>query len=372
MASEIGNRREFRRPESVLVVVHTRALDCLVLERVVPAGFRQSVTGTLGWDETPALAAAREVREETGLDPTGLRDSGQSRTFPILPAWRHRFAPDVKENLEHVWYLEIPDRVVVTLNPAEHSAYEWLPLEQAIARVSSWTNREALERLRGPGPARSRGGTESVVVTHGLWMPGVETALLRRRLARAGFMPRLFRFRSVSDGLDVNAEHLARFAEQVPGEKVHFVGHSLGGAVAVHMLQTRPPARAGRVVCLGSPLRGTRSGQALARFRWSARLAGRTVGDLLERGGLEPWSGKLDLGILAGDVSLGLGLLLCALPRPNDGVIAVDETELKGATDHLVLPLSHTALLFSRTVARQIVHFLQNGCFEVIGADKRS
>ena len=141
---------EFRRPESVLVVVYTPALECLLLERVTPAGFWQSVTGTLGWNETAADAAAREVREETGLTPTGLRDSGRSQAFPILPAWRKRFAPDVKENLEHVWYLETPEPVAVTLNPAEHTAYEWLPLDAALARVSSWTNRAALERLLSP------------------------------------------------------------------------------------------------------------------------------------------------------------------------------------------------------------------------------
>ena len=135
------------------MVVYTTARECLLLERVMPAGFWQSVTGTLGWDETAADAAARELREETGLLPTGLRDSGHSQTFPILPAWRQRFAPDVKQNLEHVWYLEIPEQIAVTLNPAEHTAYEWLPLESAIARVSSWTNRAALERLR-PSPGR--------------------------------------------------------------------------------------------------------------------------------------------------------------------------------------------------------------------------
>ena len=139
---------EFRRPESVLVVIYTPALDCLLLERVLPARFWQSVTGTLKWGETPAAAAAREVREETGLDPANLRDSGTARTFPILPAWRHRFAPDVTENLEHLWYFQTPRRAAIELDPTEHSAYEWLPLEQAIRRVSSWTNRDALVRLR--------------------------------------------------------------------------------------------------------------------------------------------------------------------------------------------------------------------------------
>jgi 8-oxo-dGTP pyrophosphatase MutT (NUDIX family) len=355
----------FRRPESVLVVVYTTARECLVLKRVYPKDFWQSVTGTLGWDETALAAAERELREETGLDPAGLRDSGRAQTFPILPAWRHRFAPDVKENLEHVWYLEIPERVAVTLNPAEHGAYEWLPLEQAIARVSSWTNREALERLR-LGADRGENGRESVVVVHGLWLPGYETTLLRRRLARAGFPPSLFRFRTVRDGLDANAERLARFAERLPSEKVHFVGHSLGGVVAAHMLQTRPPLRAGRLVCLGSPLRGTHSGKRLARFRWGAGVTGRSIGDLLARGGLAPWSGAGDLGVIAGDLPLGLGLLLGALPKPHDGVVAVEETRLEGATDHLVLHVSHTVLVFSSAVAAQVVHFLRHGRFERI------
>lgn len=141
----------FRRPESVLVIVHTRALDCLVLERVAPAGFWQSVTGTLGWSETPAEAAAREVLEETGLAPTGLRGAEVTRHFPILPEWRDRYAPGVVENTEHLWYLELSDVQEITLNPAEHRAYRWLTLGDAIAEVSSWTNREGLERLRSPG-----------------------------------------------------------------------------------------------------------------------------------------------------------------------------------------------------------------------------
>jgi len=139
---------QFKRPESVLVVIYTARLECLVLERVTPPDFWQSVTGTLAWGETAADCAAREVREETGLDPAPLRDAAVTRSFPILPAWRSRYAPDVTTNVEHLWYLELPRIEPVQIDPAEHRAFEWLRLPDAIARVSSWTNREALERLR--------------------------------------------------------------------------------------------------------------------------------------------------------------------------------------------------------------------------------
>lgn len=148
------DRQRYRRPESVLVIVHTPALECLLLERVDPPGFWQSVTGTLHWDETPADAARREVLEETGLEPVGLRDTGVERRFAILPAWRARYAPDVEQNLEHLWYLELPETRPVTIDPAEHACYRWLPIERAIATVSSWTNREGLERLAAEAPCR--------------------------------------------------------------------------------------------------------------------------------------------------------------------------------------------------------------------------
>jgi dATP pyrophosphohydrolase len=137
-----------KRPESVLIVVHTRALECLLLERVSPRGFWQSVTGSLRRDETAAEAAVRELAEETGLPATGLVDSGMTQRFPIAPEWRARYAPGVTENLEHWWYLELPQRCAITLSPTEHTAYRWLPLGDAIALASSWTNRAALERLR--------------------------------------------------------------------------------------------------------------------------------------------------------------------------------------------------------------------------------
>ena len=99
--------------------------------------------------ETLHEAVMREVREETGLDPVGLRDAGITRRFQILPEWRARYAPEVAENIEYLWYLELPDRQAVKIDPDEHRAYRWLPLDFAIEAAASWTNREGLERLGG-------------------------------------------------------------------------------------------------------------------------------------------------------------------------------------------------------------------------------
>jgi len=130
------------------VIVHTPSFNCLLLERVTPVGFWQSVTGTLHWDETPAQTAAREVQEETGIIATGLIDAQVQRYFPILPEWRDLYGADVTENLEHLWYLPVEKEFAITLDAEEHTAYQWLPVEAAITTVTSWTNREALECLR--------------------------------------------------------------------------------------------------------------------------------------------------------------------------------------------------------------------------------
>ena len=140
---------EFRRPESVLVVVYTRDADVLLLERIRPFSFWQSVTGSLFDGESHAAAAARELHEETGIrDARGLSFSGNTRVFTIDKRWRHRFAPGTVENTEFEWRLRLDERVDIAIDPTEHSNYRWLPIDDAIDEVWSWTNKEALQELR--------------------------------------------------------------------------------------------------------------------------------------------------------------------------------------------------------------------------------
>jgi len=119
------------------------------MERADKAGFWQSVTGSLEAGETPRQAAIREVLEETGLDATqyDLQDWQASNTYEIYPHWRYRYAPGITTNVEHLFALELPKKIAITLAPDEHVQYEWVDWREAAKRVFSWTNVDALKRL---------------------------------------------------------------------------------------------------------------------------------------------------------------------------------------------------------------------------------
>jgi len=136
----------FKRPESILVIVYTKDAQVLMLERVQPEGFWQSVTGSLYDGESAIDAAHRELKEETGLQGE-LIETGIENTFPIIEAWRARYAPDVLENHETVFALPLETICEVQLNAEEHIDQCWLPREQAARKVSSWTNRDAILAL---------------------------------------------------------------------------------------------------------------------------------------------------------------------------------------------------------------------------------
>jgi dATP pyrophosphohydrolase len=140
----------YKLPVSVLVLVHTAELEVLLLERAWRPGYWQSVTGSLDdRDEALEQAAEREVREETGIDAAAgrLMRWNVMYTFEIYRQWRHRFAPGVIHNVEHVFALELPGRAPVTLAPQEHTAFGWLPWREAAAKCFSWSNRDAIVML---------------------------------------------------------------------------------------------------------------------------------------------------------------------------------------------------------------------------------
>lgn len=143
--------RSYKIPESVLVVVHTAALEVLLIRRA-DSGTWQSVTGSKDHpDETYGDTAVREIREETGLDalaPTcHLRDWALENVYDIYPAWRWRYAPQVSRNTERVYGLQVPEGVAVVLHPAEHTAHQWLPWRAAADVVFSPSNAEAILML---------------------------------------------------------------------------------------------------------------------------------------------------------------------------------------------------------------------------------
>ena len=141
-------------PVSTLVVIHTAALEVLLLERADYPGFWQSVTGSQHPGEALRETAIREVGEETGLDAARfeLREWNLQNVFEIYPLWRHRYAPGVTHNTEHVFGLRIPGKLPVRLAAREHLACLWLPWQEAAGKVFSWSNRNAIlmlpERMR--------------------------------------------------------------------------------------------------------------------------------------------------------------------------------------------------------------------------------
>ena len=140
----------YKQPVSVLVLVYTPDLRVLVIERADFPEHWQSVTGSQEVGESLPATAARELLEETGIDARmcgALMDWQMSNVYEIYPKWRHRYAPGTTHNTEHVFALEVPAPMPVTLNPREHLRFAWLPWRDAAAKCFSWSNRAAIEAL---------------------------------------------------------------------------------------------------------------------------------------------------------------------------------------------------------------------------------
>lgn len=210
-------------------------------------------------------------------------------------------------------------------------------------------------------PDAARAG-EAVLLLHGLWTNRGVMAFIARHLAARGFRAKSIGYLSAMRDFEHNAAHIAHVIAAADASRVHIVGHSMGGVVALRALNDRPDPRVHRLVLLGSPIAGCEGGRQLAESRWGARFLGKTRSLWLAMPRLDVPAG-VEAGAIAGTRRFGLGGLVLRLPFPNDGVVTVEETRHPRLADHLVLPVAHSLMLVSPTVARQVAAFLETGRF---------
>jgi len=205
-----------------------------------------------------------------------------------------------------------------------------------------------------------------VVYVHGLWMSGGESLFLRRRLAHEfGLQVHPFRYSAAHSTMAKITARLQEFVESLQAPTVHFVGHSLGGLVIYRFLERFPQQPPGRAVFLGTPSVASRAAEQASQIRLVASLMGQPVADELLQPQERRWTMDRPLGIIAGTQPIGVGQILAQFEEDSDGTVAVSETRLPGATDHVSLPVSHLGLLVSPRVAHETGLFLREGRFSL-------
>lgn len=208
---------------------------------------------------------------------------------------------------------------------------------------------------------------DRVVLVHGLWMTGLEFGVLRRRLSdEHGFEVEVYTYPTTGGDAAAIVAGLRQQLRSRAGERVHPVGHSLGGAFVYRALcdQGGCDTGVGNAVLLGSPLAGSRAAQGAARFAALHPLLGTHVLHELAAAPPRAWRGPVALGAIAGSRPLGMGRFLAHFEEDNDGTVGVGETRIPGLNDHLVLPHSHLGMLFAADVAAQVARFLREGHFD--------
>jgi len=205
-----------------------------------------------------------------------------------------------------------------------------------------------------------------VVYLHGLWLHGHESFLLRRRLKDLYALDVVvFSYPSISASMADVTTRLQAFIKERSPAQLHLLAHSLGGLVAYRFLERFPEQPPGRVVFLGPPALASRAASRVAQARWVSALLGRCVAEELLTARQRRWAAPRDLGIIAGTRRVGLGQFFARFDEPSDGTVAVSETRLPGATDHITLPVSHMGMLLSARVARETGEFLTRGHFSL-------
>ena len=202
-----------------------------------------------------------------------------------------------------------------------------------------------------------------VLFVHGLWMHGCVFALHRHRLREMGRRSLAFSYPSLCGSLEGAADELATFIARLDRRPLQVIAHSLGGCVVLDMLARRRPDGLGRIVLLGSPIRGSYPAQQILRVPVVRHAIGRVLPQWLARP-MPQLAPAFEIGVIAGNRPIGLGRIVPGMEKPNDGMVTVSETRWPGARDHIVLPLTHLQMLWSSACLMQAIRFLDTGAFD--------
>lgn len=201
----------------------------------------------------------------------------------------------------------------------------------------------------------------NVVLVHGLWFGRWAMSLMARRLRRAGFRTRSFSYSTTGHDLARQVNRLFRFSSRENQTLPHFVAHSMGGLITLQMLAEHPQLPAGRVVLMGSPLRGSSVARKVSHWPGGRKMLGAAKQTLIE--GIQGWPHKREIGMIAGTRKMGLGVLAGGAVDHGDGTVLAEESRHEALDDYIEIPASHTSMLFSAEAARQAVRFLRHGRF---------
>ncbi|MFV2003593.1 MAG: esterase/lipase family protein [Gammaproteobacteria bacterium] len=205
---------------------------------------------------------------------------------------------------------------------------------------------------------------EAVVLVHGIWsVAGVDLLRLRNRLTKAGYDCHLFNYHVWSQPPADIAVKLHEFIEKIDAPIVHVVAHSFGGIVTMHLFDQFPFSRQGRVVLMAAPVNGSAVGKRISANPMTRWVLGQSHVNGLS-GDVPEWKGWRDIGVIAGNIPIGLGLVAGGPKLPHDGTVSVEEAMLKGATDFIVVHESHLSMLMSTQTALQVITFLRTGKFD--------
>lgn len=200
---------------------------------------------------------------------------------------------------------------------------------------------------------------QAIVLVHGIWMKGIELQYLSRQLKKLGFQTYYFRYQSLFRTPQQNAVLLKQYLDKIDETVIHLVCHSLGGIVALHMLDRYGSIKPGKVILLGTPVNGSAVAKHIHQNTWLKWLLGKSTDKGL-LGGVPTLSHKHDVYMIAGKSGIGMGMLLAnvAMKKPNDGTVNIEETKASFIKQHTAVPHSHFSMLWSKQVISKMIEIL--------------